>query len=155
MRGEDRADRDPLLLAAERVAMGRSRSSARPSRSRVSSTRRRITLGGEAQRLHAVGEFVLDGVRDEVGERVLAHGADDIGEFARLVRAGVAAGDGDPAAQGAAGEVRDEARDRAQQGGLADTGRADQQAQFALGDPRSSPRKAAAAGELRVAVGLP
>ena len=76
----------------ESVAIGRSRSSARPSRSRVSSTRRRITVRGEAQRLHAVGELVLDGVRHEVRERVLAHRADHVGEFARLVRAGVPAG---------------------------------------------------------------
>ena len=85
-------------------------------------------VGGQAQRLHAVGELVLDGVRDEVGERVLAHRADHVGEFARLVGAGVAAGDGHPAAQGAAGEVRDQAADRAEERGLADPGGADQQA---------------------------
>ncbi|CAM5524448.1 hypothetical protein SVIOM74S_00962 [Streptomyces violarus] len=69
-----------------------------------------------------------------MGEGVLAHSADDVGEFARLVGAGVAARDRDPAPQGAAGEVRDEPADRAQDGGLADTGRAGEEDQFALRD---------------------
>ncbi len=53
VRGEHGADRDPLLLSAgeRRAAAGPCRS-ARPSRSRVSSTRRRITSVRQAERLH-------------------------------------------------------------------------------------------------------
>ena len=40
-------------------------------------------VGRQAERLHAVGELVLDGVGDEAGQRVLADVADDVGEFAR------------------------------------------------------------------------
>ena len=49
--------------------------------------------------------------------------ADDVGEVARPVGAGVAAVDDDPAVQRAAGEVRDEPVEGAQQGGLAGAGR--------------------------------
>ena len=56
-------------------------------------------VGGHAQGLHAVGQLVLDDVGDEAGQRVLADDADDVGELARRVGAGVPAGDGDPAGQ--------------------------------------------------------
>ena len=65
-------------------------------------------VGRQAEGLHAVGELVLDRVGDEAGERVLRDDADDVGELARRVGAGVAAGDGDAARQRAAGEVRHE-----------------------------------------------
>ena len=54
------------------VRRSRARRSAMPSRSRVSSTRRRMVSGGSAELLHAVGELLLDGVGDEPGGRVLA-----------------------------------------------------------------------------------
>ncbi len=47
---------------------------------------------------------------------------------------GVAAVDEDAAVEGAAGEVRDESVDGAEEGGLADAGVADDQAQFAFLD---------------------
>ena len=134
VRGEHRADRDPLPLAAGERGDGPVAQLGEAQQVQGLLDAAAHHVGGEAQRLHAVGEFVLDGVGDEVGQRVLAHGADDIGEFARLVGAGVPAGDRDPAAQGAAGEVRYETGDGAQQRRLADPGRADEQAQFALGD---------------------
>ncbi len=106
----------------ESVAIGRSRRSARPSRSSVSSSAAAHHGRREAQQLHAVGEFVLDRVRDEVGQRVLAHRADHVRELARFVGAGVPPGDRDPAAQGAAREVRHETGDHAEHGRLADAG---------------------------------
>ena len=89
-------------------------------------------VGGEAQRLHSVREFVLDRVRHEVRQRVLAHRADHVREFARLVGSGVTARHRHPAAQGAAREVRDQSVHRAEHRRLADAGRSDQQHQFAL-----------------------
>ncbi len=126
MRGEDRADRDPLDRPV--AELGEPQEVQRlldPAPHHVR---------GQAQRLHAVRQLVLDGVGDEVGERVLAHRADQIGEFTRLVRPGVPAVDRDPAGQHAAGEVRHETGHGTQQSRLADTGRADGQHQFALGN---------------------
>ena len=62
--------------------------------------------GLDAHRLHPVGELLLDGVGDEGGDRVLPDDADDVGEVAGPVRAGVPPVDHDRAAQPAAGEVR-------------------------------------------------
>ena len=45
-------------------------------------------VGGQPERLHAVGELVLDGVGDEPGQRVLPDEADDVGEVARPVGRG-------------------------------------------------------------------
>ncbi len=73
------------------VTSGRSRSSCRPSRSSVSSTRRRMTSGGHAQVLHGVGQLVLDGVGDEAGGRVLPDDADQVGQVAGRVVLGAAA----------------------------------------------------------------
>ena len=42
----------------------------------------------QADRLHAVGELVLDHVGDEAGQRVLRDDADDVGELARRVQRG-------------------------------------------------------------------
>ena len=64
-------------------ATARRRSSARPSRSSVSSTRLRITSGGRPSCSMRVGELVLDGVGDEAGQRVLADDADEVGQLAR------------------------------------------------------------------------
>jgi hypothetical protein len=132
--GEHRADRHPLLLAAGEG--GQRAVAQRGQAQQVEGLLDAPPHGvlGQAQRLHAVGEFVLDGVGDEVRERVLAHRADDIGEFARPVGAGVAPRDGDPAAQQPAGEVRHQAAHRAEQRRLADPGGADDQAQLALGN---------------------
>ena len=89
VRGEHRRRSRPAAAGRRtgRPADGCARS-ARPSRSRVSSTRLRITSAGRPERLHAVGELVLDGVGDEAGQRVLADVADDVGEVARPVGRG-------------------------------------------------------------------
>ena len=58
-----------------------------PSRSRVSSTRLRITVGGHRELLHGVGELLLDRVGDEPGQRVLPDHADDVGQLAGRVGA--------------------------------------------------------------------
>ena len=88
----------------------------------------------KAEALHAVRELVLDDVGDEAGERVLADDADDVGELARRMGAGVPAGDRHPSGEPSTREVRDEAVDRAQQRGLARAGRPDDQAELALRD---------------------
>ena len=54
-----------------------------PSRSRVSSTRRRMVSAGQAELLHPVGELLLDGVGDEAGGRVLADVPDQVRALAR------------------------------------------------------------------------
>ena len=59
-----------------------------------------MTSGGDGELLHAVGELLLDRVGDEAGQRVLPDDADDVGELARRVVAGVAAVDGHPARAG-------------------------------------------------------
>ncbi len=132
VRGEDGADRHPLPLAA-----GERRDRTVPQPGEAQQIEGLLDapphhVRGQAQRLHAVGEFVLDGVGDEVRERVLAHRADHVGQFARLVGTRVAARDRHPAAQGAAGEVRDEPAHRAEHGRLADAGRADEKDEFPL-----------------------
>ncbi len=113
---------------------GRSRSSARPSRSSVSSTRLRITSWRQRELLHPVGELLLDGVGDESRERVLEHDADHIGQLARRMCRGAPAGDRDRPRERATGEVRNEAVDRPEQRRLARAGAADDEAQLALRD---------------------
>ena len=82
----------------------------------------------------AVGELVLDGVGDEAGDRVLADEADDVGQLARRMVAGVAAVDRHGPGQQTAGEVRHQAVDGSQQRRLARAGAADDEAELALGD---------------------
>ena len=69
---------------------------------------------------------------------------DDVGEVARPVVAGVPAVDDHPAVQGAAGEVRDQPVQGAQQRGLAGPGPADHEDQLALGDAQVHARRAPA-----------
>ena len=100
MRGEHRTDRDALLLAA--------REGAQRSAAQVGDAEQVERLldplahhvGRKAELLHRVGELFLDGVGDEAGERILADEADDVGQVAWLVRAGVAAVDRHPARRG-------------------------------------------------------
>ena len=91
-------------------------------------------LGRNRELLHAVRELLLDDVGDESGERILTDDADDVGELARRMGRGVAAVDGDAAVEDAAGEVRDEAVDRAEQRRLSRAGPTDDQAELALVD---------------------
>ena len=89
-------------------------------------------IGGEADRLHAVGKLVLDHVGHEAGKRVLRHDPDDIGKLAGRVQTGVSPGDGDPTGQCAASEVGDETVDATEQCGLARPGATDHEHQLAL-----------------------
>ena len=89
---------------------------------------------GDRELLHRVGQLLLDRVGHEAGQRVLPDHADDVGEVAGRMGAGVAAVDDHPAGEVPAGEVRHEPVDRAEQRRLAGAGRADDHAQLALGD---------------------
>ena len=90
-----------------------------PIRSRTSSTRRRITWRRDGQLLHAVGELLLDGVGDEACQRVLPDHADRLRELARRVVGGDPARRRARALDVAAGEVRHQPVDDAQQRRLA------------------------------------
>ena len=136
MRGQRGADRDPLLLAA---GQGAQRPAAQVGD--AEQVERLLAAGAHRGRvdrelLHRVGEFFFDGVGDEAGQRVLADQPDHVGEFARRKPGRVPAVHQDPARQRAAGEVRHEAVDGAEQRGLAAAGRADHQAQLAFVDPQ-------------------
>ena len=145
VRGEHRPMATRCCWPPDSSRSGTSRSSAMPSRSSVSSTRLRIVAGGRPELLHAVGELLLDGVGDEAGERVLADDADEVGEVAGPVVAGVAAVQAHVAGQRAAGEVRDPPAHGAEQGRLARPGASDDEGQLALVD-RPGRRRAAPAG---------
>ena len=88
---------------------------------------------GDGELLHRVGQLLLHGVGDEAGQRVLPDHADHVGQVAGRVVAGVAAVDDDPPGQVAAGEVRHQPVDRAEQRRLPRPGRPDDDAQLALG----------------------
>ena len=61
----------------------------------------------DAERLHSVGDLVLDRVGDEGGGRVLHDEADQVGQISRSVRPGVTSADDDRSGEGSAGEVGD------------------------------------------------
>ena len=105
-----------------------------PRRSRVSSTRLRMTVGRDGQLLHAVGQLLLDGVGDESGEGILADHPDHVGQLTGRVGPGVPPVHGHPPGQGPAGEVGHEPVDGAEQGGLAHAGASHHQGQLALVD---------------------
>ena len=149
--GEHRADRDALALPA-----GQRAQRAVPQVGEAEQVEGLLDaaahdVGREADRLHAVGELVLDHVGDEARERVLRDDADDVGELARRVQPRVAAGDRDPPGERAAGEVRDQAVDAAQQRRLAAAGATHDQHQLALGhvqvDVREHGRRGAVVGD--------
>src|SRR5665811_1867438 len=94
---------------------------------------------GHTERLHAVGQLLLDSVGDEGGRRVLADDANDVREVARAVRARVTPVDGDPAAQRAPAEMWDQAVDAAQQGALAASGGPHDEHHLALVHPEVDP----------------
>ncbi len=146
--GEHRADRDALLLPAGEGAQRAVAQVGEAEQVEGLLHPAAHDVAGQSQRLHAVGEFVLHRVGDEVCQRVLPHGADQVGEFARPVLAGVPAADGDPAVQHPAGEVRHQAADRPQQGGLAGARRPHQQAEFTLGDGEVDPAQRGRGGLL-------
>ena len=133
VRREDRADGRALLLPAGQRRQRAVADVGEPEQVEHLLDPLAHHVGRQPQLLHAVGELLLQGVGHEAGERVLADDPDEVGELARRVRTGVAPVDEHPAAQGAAGEVRDQAVDRAEQGRLAGAGGADRDAQLALG----------------------
>ncbi len=92
--------------------------------------RRRV----DAEVLHGVSELVLDRVRHEGGVAVLAHIADGIGQVAGAVLLGAAPVNRHRAAETAAGEVRHETVDAAQQGRLPRAGGADREGEMTLLD---------------------
>ena len=97
VRGEHRADRDALQLAA-----GQPVQRAVAQLGEAEQVERLLDplahdAGRDRELLHPVGELFLDGVGDAARERVLADDADDVGELARRVRARVAPVDRDPA----------------------------------------------------------
>ena len=99
----------------ESVRSARSRSSAMPEQvERLLDPLAHHRLG-HRELLHGVGQLLLHRVGDEAGQRVLADHADDVGEVARRVVAGVATVDDDPPGQVATGEVRHEPVDRTEE----------------------------------------
>ena len=132
--GEHRADGDALLLAAGELAQCRPTQvgDAEDVEGLLDPLAHR--RGGEAQLLHAVGELLLDGVRDEPGEGILADDTDEVGEVARAVLTRVAPVDADVSGEGAPGEVWDVPGHRAEEGGLARSGAADDEDELALVD---------------------
>ncbi len=134
LRGEHRADRDSLLLAA--------REAAQRTRAQIGDAEQIEGLldalahhvGREADLLHRVRQLLLDGVGDEAREWVLAHVADGLGHVTGLVLSRVAPVDRDATDEMPAGEVGDEPVDRAEQRRLARSCRTDDEAELALVD---------------------
>ena len=149
MRGEHRADRDALQLAG-RELMQR----AVAELGEAEQVERLLDalahhVGRDRELLHAVRELFLERVGDAAGERILGDDAHDVGQLAWRMRARVAAVDGDPSAELAAGEVRDQPVDRAEQRRLARCRCAPiDDAELAGGDRRGR-RRAASAGRRR------
>ena len=133
-RGQHGADRHPLLLATGEVRSGRSRRSEQAEQVERLLDPAAHHVAVDAQRLHPVGQLLLDRVGDEGGDRVLADDADEVGEVAGAVGAGVPPVDEHRAATAAAAEVRDQPVDAAQQRRLAAAGRPDDEDQLSLVD---------------------
>ncbi len=134
VRREHRPDRHPLLLSPRELAQ---RDVAQlGDAEQVEGLLDPLAHGGgrKAELLHAVGELLLDGVGDEPGERVLPDDADQVGEVAGPVVAGVAAVEADVAGQRAPGEVRHPPAHRPEQGRLARAGAPDDEGELALVD---------------------
>ena len=93
VRGEHRADGDPLLLAAGQLAQRHVAQLGDAEQVEGLLDPLAHRRGGQPELLHPVGELLLDGVGDEPGQRVLADDADEVGEVAGPVVAGVAAVD--------------------------------------------------------------
>ena len=86
VRGEHRADRDPLLLAAGELGQRAVAQVGQPEQVERLLDALAHDAGGDRELLHAVRELLLDRVGDEARERVLPDDADDVGELARRVR---------------------------------------------------------------------
>ena len=91
-------------------------------------------VGRDRELFHAVRELFFERVGHAAGEWILGQHAHDVGELARRVRARIAAVDRHASAEHAAGEVRHQTVDRAEQGRLAGSGAADHHAQLARGN---------------------
>ena len=130
--GQHGSDGDPLLLPGREL---RQRAVAElPEGEQVDDLLHPFAHRGvrHPELLQAVGEFVVDPVGDESGNRILADHPHDAGQVPRWVCARVQAGDRDGSAEPPAGEVGCEAVHQLQQGGLAGAGRADHEAQLAF-----------------------
>ncbi len=151
------ASTDPIATRCccppERVRRSRARSSAMPSRSRVSSTRRRIVAGGRPELLHPVGQLLLHRVGDEAGGRVLPDVPDRVHPLARRQVQDALAVEQQVAAQLAAGEPRHQAREHAEQRRLPGAGRPGDHHQLALVEVEVDARehRAVVVGQPRVA----
>ena len=99
MRGEHRADRDALELAGRELVQR-----AVTKLGQAEQVERLLDalahhVGRDRELLHAVRELLLERVGDAARERILGDDADEVGQLARRMRAGVATVDGDPPAQ--------------------------------------------------------
>ena len=119
VRGEHRADRDALELARRELVQRAVAQVGQPEQVErlLDALAHHARLDREL--LHAVRELFLERVGDAARERILRDDADDVGQLARRDACGVAAVDRHPAAERAAGEVRHESVDRAEQRRLA------------------------------------
>ena len=93
VRSEHRADRHPLRLATGQRGHRPVAQLDEPEQIEGVLDAATHHVGRQGQRFHRVGQLVLDGVGDERGRWVLRDDADDIGQLARRMVAGVAAGD--------------------------------------------------------------
>ena len=131
VRGEHRADRDALQLPGGKLMQRAVAQLGETEQVEGLLDALAHDVGRDRQLLHAVRELFLDRVGDAARERILGDDADDVGQLARRMRARVAPVDRDSPAQLAAGEVRNEPVDRAEQRRLPAAGRADDDAQLA------------------------
>ena len=134
VRGQHRADRDALLLTARQRAQRAVAQLGQSEQVERFLDALAHHVGREGELLHPVRELFLDRVGDEARERVLADDTDDVGELARWMRARLAPVHQYAAGEMAAGEVRDQSVDRAEQRRLPDTGAADHEHELALVD---------------------
>ena len=134
VRGQRRADRGALQLAAREGAQRASAEVGQPEQIERLLDAFAHDRGRDRELLHRVRELVLERVGDAARERILADDADHIGELARRVCTGVVARDGHTAAQLTAGEMRDQPVHGAEQGRLAGSGGADNETEFARRD---------------------
>ena len=132
--GEHRPDGDPLLLAAGQLAQGGVAQLG--DAEQVERLLDALAHGGrrQAELLHAVGELLLDRVRDEPGERVLPDDPHEVGEVARSVVAGVPPVDAHVPGERPPGEVRHPGAHRPEERRLARAGAAHDERELTLLD---------------------
>src|ERR1035437_5812886 len=132
--GQHASDGHALLLSARERAQGSLThlGKAEQVQCLLDTASHDVTVDTEG--LHPVGELLLHRVGHERRRRVLTHNADDVREVTRTVGACVTTVDGDPPAEGAPDEMRNQPVDAAEQGGLAASGGPHNENQLALFD---------------------